>query len=945
MGNKYKIPSVYQYSTTYPKPITGNVGVIYVDKDTNVAYRWDSATSNYIPLETTVTSIDVKGTWDALNNVPALSSGSGASGDLYVVSVANDAISPAIDGITSVAVGDWMLANATAWQKIPAINTVNPPIIVTSTQPASNLDTTYLVDTSAGDVTLTVPLSDATNESRYMRFIKTTSDSNSVIIKPTLPQSFGGDAEYQINYANESIGLQSTGSAINGWIKIQDSRSDRPIKTVEFLGEENVNILEDENWKIEIVGNSLVLYRRENGAWIQRSSFGSSLTTDRFIIENNSGSVVFIDSLGGTNTLVKPSIDENGGVIGNPIGRIALIHNGELFSVEFDAENELQNIIQNQITETQTGTEFEYQFITTQVESVISGIMSLNNVLAGTKVRVSFSSLDGVLLTENVSQFDFNSGQGELVADGINTIALRESLALSQGFQFKFKLQTSNSIDIQGKTVDLGDGLGSRFIPYLTVNYYLGEEQNVTRDKNVIAQIEAKTGADKLSFNALKDVPTDITDLSTHSATELNDITNVGSGVIISDAERTKLEGIATGAEENVQSDWNQASAVEDDYIKNKPNDITDLALHNVTELSDVTSEGSGAIITDEERTKLENISDNGTGDHWVSGLQITEHSPKDQTVNYGNGTYLINGLMKTILTGGTYDLENGYGSVNHYSGLTSYQHALVGIYVDADLVIKSIAGTPAEKKDIADLPIIPVDSVCLAVVEIKVDNGANPKDIGKKQIEDCRTNINYGTDEFVKASADDTSTGHLIDKLSNNGNVTFTIENAGGDERIKADVSNVISDRIVARRTTDQLFIDSEQDIVFDTTVSNYGITQTAGVFTINTDGYYAGTLEMYMDETGDPTVYIWVEVKPNGGSWQLSNDSMFALKIKEDSSMLFFFKSMEFSAGDEFRIKMKIKDAGDTIKIKTLSNNVGLGTIVAYPAQINIHKIGEKI
>ncbi len=38
------------------------------------------------------------------------------------------------------------------------------------------------------------------------------------------------------------------------------------------------------------------------------------------------------------------------------------------------------------------------------------------------------------------------------------------------------------------------------------------------------------------------------------------------------DALLTKLNGIAEGAEVNVQADWNQADSTADDYIKNKPN-------------------------------------------------------------------------------------------------------------------------------------------------------------------------------------------------------------------------------------------------------------------------------------------------------------------------------------------------------------------------------------
>ncbi len=128
--------------------------------------------------------------------------------------------------------------------------------------------------------------------------------------------------------------------------------------------------------------------------------------------------------------------------------------------------------------------------------------------------------------------------------------------------------------------------------------------------------------------------------LATDSVTELSDVSAVGSGSIITSAERTKLtgietgatgdqtdaeiraaveaatdsnvftdadhtklDGIASGAEVNVNADWNAGSG--DAQILNKPSDVTDLSTHSVTELNDVTNAGSGAIITSAERTTL----------------------------------------------------------------------------------------------------------------------------------------------------------------------------------------------------------------------------------------------------------------------------------------------------------------------------------------------------
>jgi len=256
------------------------------------------------------------------------------------------------------------------------------------------------------------------------------------------------------------------------------------IEVSEYLGDGNTQSLEDGNWKIEIVGDFLKFFRRETGTWVERASFGSSVTTDRFIIEDTAGSVVFIDSLGGTNTLLKPSIDEVGAVLGNPTGRVALIHNGELFSVEFDDTTILEDQVQTSTAQFETGTDFEYEFVTTRVESLITGEISLANIPVGTTARVSLLSTDDVLLTENVSEFDFNQGNGEPVSNGLNEIPLRESLALSQGFNFKVRLQLSNSGDIQGDIVDLGDGLGTRFVSYLVIDYYLGEQQNIITNKD-----------------------------------------------------------------------------------------------------------------------------------------------------------------------------------------------------------------------------------------------------------------------------------------------------------------------------------------------------------------------------------------------------------------------------------------------------------------------------
>ena len=85
----------------------------------------------------------------------------------------------------------------------------------------------------------------------------------------------------------------------------------------------------------------------------------------------------------------------------------------------------------------------------------------------------------------------------------------------------------------------------------------------------------------------------------------------VGKGLSTEDfttAFKTKLQNIADSAEVNVQADWDEINTSSDSFIANKPTDITNLTSHSVTELSDISSAGSGNIITSSERTKLSAI-------------------------------------------------------------------------------------------------------------------------------------------------------------------------------------------------------------------------------------------------------------------------------------------------------------------------------------------------
>lgn len=82
----------------------------------------------------------------------------------------------------------------------------------------------------------------------------------------------------------------------------------------------------------------------------------------------------------------------------------------------------------------------------------------------------------------------------------------------------------------------------------------------IETNKNDIAGIKDGTNID--SFSDVEATLHDKVDKETGKGLSTNDYTTV---------EKTKLAGIAEGAEVNIQSDWNQVDNSKDDYIKNKP--------------------------------------------------------------------------------------------------------------------------------------------------------------------------------------------------------------------------------------------------------------------------------------------------------------------------------------------------------------------------------------
>lgn len=158
-------------------------------------------------------------------------------------------------------------------------------------------------------------------------------------------------------------------------------------------------------------------------------------------------------------------------------------------------------------------------------------------------------------------------------------------------------------------------------------------------------------------------------------------------------AEKTKLAGIAIGAEVNVQANWNEADSTDDAYIQNKPslaavatsgsyNDLTDTPVippgavvdtamsatsENAVQNKVIKSYVDSSIPTIPEWTLVGSV----TGQTWLTGIPATakevyiEVYTGNHTAMY-SGVYLRNNMTTGILNvGGYYISASDYGLCN----------------------------------------------------------------------------------------------------------------------------------------------------------------------------------------------------------------------------------------------------------------------------------------
>lgn len=203
-------------------------------------------------------------------------------------------------------------------------------------------------------------------------------------------------------------------------------------------------------------------------------------------------------------------------------------------------------------------------------------------------------------------------------------------------------------------------------------------------------------------------------------------------------AEKTKLSGIAAGAEVNVQSDWNQTTTTADDYIKNKPSLATVATSGSYNDLSNkptIPTVNNATLTIQKNGTTVKTFTANASSNVTAN---ITVPTKTSDITNDSN--FVASGDLATVATSGSYnDLTNKptIPAAQVQSNWTQTTTTAVD-YIKNKPTLATVA-TSGSYNDLSNKPTIPtVNNATLTIQK----NGTNVQTFTANQSTNATANI-----------------------------------------------------------------------------------------------------------------------------------------------------------------------------------------------------------
>lgn len=277
--------------------------------------------------------------------------------------------------------------------------------------------------------------------------------------------------------------------------------------------------------------------------------------------------------------------------------------------------------------------------------------------------------------SSNIDTFSANATANKTINITVPTTAADVS-ALPASTKYGASISVSiNSTDYKITTTlkdQDGNTLGTAQVIDLPLESVVVNGSFDSINKKIVLTLENGNTVDIPVGDLVAGLQTEITS-SSKLASDLVDDTGQTNKFMTS-AEKTKLSGIAAGAEVNVQSDWNQTTTTADDYIKNKPTLATVATSGSYNDLSNkptIPTVNNATLTIQKNGTTVKTFTANASTNVTANITVPTKTSDLTNDSNYiTNTTYASANSAGVIKVGNNLSISNGVLSA---AGGTSY--------------------------------------------------------------------------------------------------------------------------------------------------------------------------------------------------------------------------------------------------------------------------------
>lgn len=241
-----------------------------------------------------------------------------------------------------------------------------------------------------------------------------------------------------------------------------------------------------DSWKIEKEDTRITFSRHNGTSYIYITQIGNSIGTDSFYLMDASGRYYFLKKDGSHRTLLKPSCDLNGAVIGNTHGRLAFMSNGVNKIYEPNG-GEINVPIQTNIEGALTTNFFKVIINTADNAELNSVYFKTEPILAlDVFARVTLYDNDtDTLLAQSCPLVAYQHRSEYKLQGNEHTIKLEESTPVLKGRTLRFEVSLSMPVGVFG----IGNTSQDVFIPYFEVLEQLLKEQTPATQEWAVANI------------------------------------------------------------------------------------------------------------------------------------------------------------------------------------------------------------------------------------------------------------------------------------------------------------------------------------------------------------------------------------------------------------------------------------------------------------------------